>query len=446
MLEIVCALAVLAITIGISRKCGIWTIPSFAAILFAVGYSIRLVMLERSGQDEIFDAFTVRDYEFREMAGYGLIAFMAMCAGIVIASAYGKRTAAPAPTREPQAVRPLVLLAAYLAGFAVQAYLLSSAFGGLGVALTALSRRVFLGESFALAANLTPILMPLLLMSIVQAKRQAAKRMHVFGLIVFVGSLPWLAIVNGRATVIVAIWALALAYFLAFRMKTKAVALVGVAFAALATSVLGLAWRSSSQTGRPFTAELSRYLGNSFYVSSESIPLFDHTRVGMEYAGVYGSSAETSVFNAFSVLIPRSIWADKPEFLPQILGERLKYTELSGLPAGLLGEGFISGGWLGAVFFALVFGLFVGVVHRFLTRSRVLSPVAAWAVFMAVNTVLVGLRTGAQGGLTTLQIALVALPVVWLIGRLAAKREPAVLVPRPPGSQLVRPARMPARR
>ncbi|UKA53454.1 oligosaccharide repeat unit polymerase [Arthrobacter sp. FW305-BF8] len=443
MLEIVCALVVCTVTVGIARRCGIWTLPSFAAILFAVGYSVRLVLLEQSGQDVIFDAFTVQDSEFTEMAGYGMLAFFAMCTGMVIVSLAWKKYAASRPAAvQPGTYRPGGLLAAYLAGATVQAYLLSSSFGGLGAAITALSKRVFVGESFALAANLTPILFPLLLMGIIQAKRQGSQKLHALALAVFVISLPWMAIVNGRATVIVAIWALALAYFLAFRKKTKAFALLVVAGAALATSVLGLAWRASSQTGRPFVAEISRYMGNSIYISSESIPLFDHARVGMEYASVYGSSAETSVLNAFSVLIPRSIWADKPEFLPQILGERLKYTELSGLPAGLLGEGFITGGWLGAVAFALIFGLFIGLTNRYLIRSMVLTPLAAWGVFMAVNTALVGLRTGAQGGLTTLQISLVALPLVMAIGWATKVHEKKASVQRAPGSALARPRRV----
>lgn len=423
MFELIIAAIVCIITIGIIRKCGIWSLPSFASIIFAVGYSVRIVIFQTTEQDIVFDAFFMSNGQYRDMAGYGFIAFLAMCSGIAIGSILklGK-TSSVTEHREPVQYHPGFLLLAAIAAFAAQIVLLSRTFGGLDAAISALSLRVFVGESFAVASALTSVAAPLLIASFVLAKLQGHRTVRFLALAIFAMSLPLMAIVNGRAAVIIAVWAIALASFVEFKKKPRVVAIVGLGALTLATSVVGLAYRSSSQTSQPFASEMQRYLGDSLVISSESLPIFDHTRVGMEYVSAYGSGPETSVFNAFSVLIPRSMWPDKPEFLPQILGERLKYTELSGLPAGLLGEGFINGGWLGAIFFALIFGVLVGLAHRSVSTMLAITPLSAAGVYMAVNTALVGLRTGAQGGLITLQIALVALIAVGFVGWLGKVR------------------------
>jgi xanthosine utilization system XapX-like protein len=163
-------------------------------------------------------------------------------------------------------------------------------------------------------------------------------------------------------------------------------------------------------------------LAQSWRLVSDALPLLDHFRVGVAYSAVHGHDNGRLLGVAFSVLVPRDVWPSKPLFMPQILGQSVLYSDLSGLPAGLLGEGYISFGVTGVVLLSFAFGVLVGILHSLLSTISAISPVTSWLVVASVGTVIGSLRTGAQGGLMGLQIATAFLPIVLLTGGMAKRR------------------------
>lgn len=424
------------ITAIVIRRAGAWSLPTLACLVFTVGFSLRIVLLRRTGENRVFNAYHVIEREYDEIAAYGFFCFTAMCVGIVLALSFLRKLDAvrlnepQPPTRKQYRVQSL--MAMYVVGLVAQIVLLGRTYGGVGQAFEQLSQRVFSGESNFLATNMTFFLIPLILFALIEARRTDRTRFYKFGLVILALSLLWFAVLNGRAIVIVTVWTFALTHFLAFRERTRAKSIIGIGIVVLVTSVMGLAWRASSQRGTPLAREVERYSGDSFFIVSDSLPIFDHLRMGMQYADMRGNDGGLSLLEAFTVLIPRSIWPEKPIFVPQLIGEATVFSRLSGLPAGLLGEGYIGANWFGAALFALGFGIALGIAHRLTRLSRVPSPVATGVIFMFVNATLVALRTGAQGALITLQISLIFLVVLFLIGKLAEGRTEALKAARSP--------------
>jgi hypothetical protein len=423
--EIACVMPMLVIAVVAIRSFGLWTLPCLAVLLFTAGFGIRVLLLRAMGTEYVFRSIYVSPDLAKDLALLSLVALIAMFVGILIALTFvGSKNQptvgeAPGPHAGTTTIgyEPGRLLVAYLALTTIQFFLLGRAFGGGLEAFTKLSQRTLHGVSIGLAVNLSLVSLPILLLATITVRRSDSKHLRLLVWTVFAFSLPWIAVVNSRATVVVIFWCLAMALRLEQRKPTSIRTIIVASCAVVATAVVGLAWRRSAQTHTPFHQTLSESWSGALMVVSDSLPLFDHLRAGMAYAAVVGHDNGASLLTAFTVLVPRSLWPDKPSYLPERIAHAVQDSDISGLPAGLLGEGFLAFSWPGVLAYSFLFGLLLGALHRRLSLSRVQSPLSMWVIFLAASITLGTLRTGAQGGLITAQAAVIFLPVIWAVTR-----------------------------
>ena len=420
--DVICGAIIVTVSGLVVRRYGLRSLPAFAVLVFTIGFIVRAFMLSQYGIERVFRVLSINPNMTQTMLWIATIGFLTMWVGIML----GARRPLKKKPRSPSdsAYRPGLLYAAFVATLLFQAWSLSRTLGGGAVAFDALSRRSFTGESIGFGANLTFAAIPLALLGIVTARRAGRRGLERFGIVLFFLALPLLSVINGRSVVVTALWALAIALFIESQRRLRLIATSVAAAAIVAASVIGLAWRQSAQTGLPFGQRLRTEWKDVALTVSDAIPLFDHLRVGLQYVTQAGHDHGMSLPTALTVIVPRSAWPGKPQYMPQILADRVLGNDVSGLPAGLLGEGWIAGGWIGVIAYALAFGLIVGLAHRHIKTAERLTPWTAWLVFVSTSFVMGGLRTGAQGGLITIMVALLFLPIVLMAAKFAER--PAV--------------------
>jgi oligosaccharide repeat unit polymerase len=411
------------ITAIIVRRTGMWSIPSFATIIFTAGFGLRALLLTMAGRESTF-GLPLSSEQRSSMLAWGLFAFVAFSLGMfaTLSRATSSRVS-QAPTVRFSPWRLLLFFAALVL---VQLLVLGSLFGGTANALTALSTRTLTEISIGPAANITFLHIPVLLFAITSAIHERNTAAAWTSICAFLSVLPLIAIINGRAAVIFSVWALAMSIQIRIGAKTRIVMIAGMATTVVAASILGLAQRISAQDNVHFSQGLSAAVTQGPFVVSDSLPLFDHMAIGIAYSAIHGHDSGASLPLALGVFLPDSMWpnGNKPPFLPEILGESVVYNGLSGLPAGLLGEGYLAFGPIGSTLYAFIFGLIVGLIHRKAAAIHHVGPVRPWLLFQASAFTLITLRTGAQGGLIALQVSLVALTGMVTISRLARVRMP----------------------
>ena len=420
--DVICGAIMVTVSGLIIRWYGLRSLPAFAVLVFSVGFIVRVFMLSHYGIKRVFRVLYIDSDMTQTMLWIATMGILTMCVGIMFGARRPLKTEAKSPSKS--VYRPGLLYAAFAATLLFQAWSLSRTLGGGAAALEALSRRSFTGESIGFAANLTFAAIPLALFGIVTARRSGRSGLERFGILLFLLALPLLSVINGRSVVVTALWAFAIALFIESRQRLRLIATIVAAGAIVAASVVGLAWRQSAQTGLPFGQHLRTEWKDVALTVSDAIPLFDHLRVGMQYVAQAGHDHGMSLPTALTVIVPRSAWPGKPQYMPQILADRVLGNDVSGLPAGLLGEGWIAGGWIGVIAYAIAFGFIVGLAHRHIKTAERLTPGIAWLVFVSTSFIMGGLRTGAQGGLITIMVALLFLPVVLMAAKFAER--PAV--------------------
>jgi len=102
--------------------------------------------------------------------------------------------------------------------------------------------------------------------------------------------------------------------------------------------------------------------------------------------------------------VPRIFWPDKPEGLGHILREQM--GTLANLGPGIIGHGWSEMGWLGVAYYAIFFGLVIGVLDRAL-RDRADNP-----FFVAIVGVVLGNGVGLARGDTALFVIQILAGVV----------------------------------
>lgn len=430
MFPFLCAAASAGIVFYAWRHVGLWSLAGFALTLTFAGFFVRGYVLVARHDNVLFNALPVDNNAIASLLWQALIGLLAILAGM-IASHVAMRMRIGRPftcsaSRPRQRYSSARLLCCGLLVLVVQAWLLARVFGGASAALSELSRRSFTGESFGMAANLSFVSVPLLVMAVICARRERSTSILWLGIGAFMASIPVLAIVNGRGMVVTSVFALALMVQIdsGARLRMRWL-LVGVAVAVL-TAVVGLSWRQASQEAdSSFASALAENRGQALYVASDSLPLLDGLDVGHAYVSRAGHDEGRSLLDAFAAPVPRSAWPDKPEFMPQRIAQTVLGSNLSGLPVGLLGEGWIAGGWAGIVCYCFGFGAVVYALGRRIRGLALRTPTNAAFVFVAVNVVMESLRTGAQGGLITVVVASVMWVAIGLPIQLVTRRADA---------------------
>jgi hypothetical protein len=398
------------------RIFGLLSLQSFVAVLFLVGFGIRALFLDLSLQRVVFRYLYVSRSVHDQLVIHACIAFFAIFVGYLVGWRYtAGASVRPANTYATKRYHTGLLIGLFVAVAVIQFALIRHAFDGAVTAIEALSRRSISSYSIGFAANLTLVAMPTILLALASARARQAKGLVAVCVLLLLVVLPWFVVLNGRAIVIVVIWSIGMLSVNALRRRRVSVGLwLGGGVAVALAAVVGFAWRYSSQSGMKFGAAVQSSLAEGPRIISDALPLFDHFRVGLSYVNQAGMDNGGSLLDAFTVLVPRSMWPEKPQFLPQLIGAHVLHYGSSGLPAGLLGEAYIGFGLFGIILYSTVFGVVVSVMQRLVVRLAEGTLAHVSVTYFAVLLLLTIVRTGPQGGLILAQICVLYAPGLML--------------------------------
>jgi hypothetical protein len=258
---------------------------------------------------------------------------------------------------------------------------------------------------------------PTMVASLVYAVRGRFYWQTLASLALLVLALPWFVIINGRAEAILVPWVviIALAAMTAWRPPSWLIAL-SVPFCSIA-AVFGFALRIAAQLHFSLLVAMSLASTTIVKTTSDALPMLDASFVGVEYVRVAGHNLFNTLFAALVVLIPRQFWPSKPIFAPQLFDEALLHSDIAGLPAGIIGEGYVALGWWGALLLCGVLGMATSWADRVIFYGKLPDLRKLWFIFAASVAVLMGIRVGTHGVIVSAQIALLFLPIVWLVER-----------------------------
>ena len=135
----------------------------------------------------------------------------------------------------------------------------------------------------------------------------------------------------------------------------------------------------------------------------------------------------------FTEPIPRVLWKGKPAGAPVSLVNMNPYVNFLGLTISMVGDGWISGGWIGVIITMGLIGTILGLAHRtFWAHSGQAMPSLFYLTFLAISP-----NWFRDGGVVSLfkfllwtWLPFLILPVVaWLIGSRCVPRTSIVLRP-----------------
>lgn len=134
-----------------------------------------------------------------------------------------------------------------------------------------------------------------------------------------------------------------------------------VAFLAFVLIVLfvGLANRLAVQNNLEFSEVISEVSDRSVDTLTGPFAIYDHYGLSKIYADELGFDYGLSYLSNITRPIPRSMWAEKPQALGKLIREYFWGDTMGGVPPGLIGEFYISGGILSAVILMPIFSLLV---------------------------------------------------------------------------------------
>ncbi len=134
----------------------------------------------------------------------------------------------------------------------------------------------------------------------------------------------------------------------------------------------------------------------------------------------------------FTEPIPRILWRGKPVGAPVGLVNLAPYANWTGLTYTLIGDGWISGGWIGVVMLTAIVGAILGLGHRwFWTRQN--QPLAALFYLSGLAMVPQWYRDGGIGIFKFLMFTwlpfLVWWALIWLLGHAQVPSRALLLQP-----------------
>ncbi|MBB4260158.1 oligosaccharide repeat unit polymerase [Bradyrhizobium sp. CIR3A] len=415
------------------RTFGAISYQAFVFALLAIGISIRSIVLHIDINQFLLGGTVVSidDLEFADAIGSACVFVYTLA--IIALKSYRRR--AHERTNSSIEYNQLLLFCLALSILFVQITLsLNYSSGDLGSLEVLSQRSIVSGSTIVLAINLSPIVLTLVIANILASFKSRNHIAVVTAWALLFMAIGWLALLSGRATAAIALWSLILAmkYIGKARINTLHVGSAGLLVAFV--TIAGLIVRKASQQNIDVTASIGLSLGDVLNSLSEALPSVDHFLVGILYCARSGFDFGAHMLDALVILIPRDIWPDKPILMPQKIATALTRYDKSGLPAGFLGEGYISAGIIGTLLAAALLGLLTHIFQRILEKVLARSMVVAtWAIVVMSSILAEYVRVGPQGAISTLIIDLGLFPIVYLAATLTPKRQPGRRRPFFPG-------------
>ncbi len=413
-----------SLSVTVFWRSGLWSLASFSVMAFSMGILSRwyLISYEDSWY-KIFGALNLASYELHEALLACMLGLVTICFIFILGGKPQTNRDFPLTRYQTDfSITVLVILILYF----LQITLYAIAYDGLSNAFLYLSQRVILPSTIATAANAISFVYLPLLISLAVSSLNSGRGRIALVVAVYILLMASTSIINGRGMIVVIIFATALALKNYGKKKLGFGAASGGVFIVSATIVIGYAWRASSQGKGTFLQSLRESLASTFERVSEAMPTLDAMIVAIEYVNRFGHDNGKLIFEGFLVLVPRSLWQEKPMFLQQKIGLLIGGNENSGLPVGVLGEGYVAFDVFGILAFASIFAVLVLISDKTIVRTPRSLIGGCWSTFTFTMVVYTCMRGGVQGAIIVSQILLVSaacLKIVYFL--LPSRRLPA---------------------
>lgn len=170
-----------------------------------------------------------------------------------------------------------------------------------------------------------------------------------------------------------------------------------IALVFIIMSTAGLALRKASQQDISFSYAASD-VSDSFMNSIMSPwSLFDHYELAKEYQKTYGFDYGLFYLEQLTRPIPRALWPEKPQVLGKKIRDEFWGDDSGGVPAGYIGESYISFGVIGISIAAIVLAFLSRFLQNYyrlaLKKPEYCVFVAMVAPYVSFNLIRTGLDT-----------------------------------------------------
>jgi oligosaccharide repeat unit polymerase len=186
------------------------------------------------------------------------------------------------------------------------------------------------------------------------------------------------------------------------QLLNKNIVFIAVIFFVMATS--GLTLRKSAQLDITYAEAFVEVNADLTKTLLAPFSLFDHYELSKEYYSSRGPDYGVFYLEQLTRPIPRSLWPGKPEVLGKEIRQEFWGDDTGGVPAGIIGEGYLSF----SVFGIVIVSFFLAYLCSFLTRiyNFAISK-SEYAVFVSLIVPYVGfnmIRTGLDTAFTRVSI------------------------------------------
>lgn len=244
--------------------------------------------------------------------------------------------------------------------------------------------------------------------------------------------LPFLGYVFYRAsqgqtrwTIVIALFLIALVWLWDRRRRMPPVWLL------VALPILFVLWVNISHDGNLFRRYFDASPDENRAIASDDSPTFQEqwdtadfatfdsvtfiVRVVPDHSGTY--TFGTQFLQLFTEPIPRALWTNKPAGPPIEFFDLNDYGNFRGLAPSLVGDGWMSFGWLGVCITLGATGVVLGIAYSAFARNQDI-PHKAFA-FLICNAIVIQLFR--DGGITVFKFLLFTLAPVLLWSRLSRR-------------------------
>ena len=127
---------------------------------------------------------------------------------------------------------------------------------------------------------------------------------------------------------------------------------------------VGLANRLAVQNNLDFRDVISEVSDRSADTLTGPFAIYDHYGLSRVYADELGYDYGAAYLSNITRPIPRSLWPDKPQALGKLVRNHFWGDTMGGVPPGLIGEFYISGGILAAILLMPLFSYLVCKINH----------------------------------------------------------------------------------
>lgn len=199
-------------------------------------------------------------------------------------------------------------------------------------------------------------------------------------------------------------------------LKYSINAIFGFAFACLVI-VYGYSTRLASQTGSQVSEQFALIAPQIARLISDTFPFVDLLIASQKYVLDNGHTFGSNYLAITGRLIPRDLWADKPNIMGLQLREHFYGDSLSGIPPTFFGEAYIAFGLIGVCIASFLLGRFACWFDRIPTAFNQSILLVPFYIYMILQIGFGIVKSGLENSFLLVLYFFIALYILKVLSR-----------------------------